>query len=56
MKTMKKIIVKYLSQMIADSIIKKLEKCKNSKKFDRYYSMGMKLNDYCVNKHEIYLN
>ena len=45
-----------LFQAIANSIIKKLEKCDNDYTFDLYYELGMWLDSVCINYFDIYLD
>jgi len=51
---MKKIKIK-IYQKIADSIIIKIKNAKSKAMVNRWYNLGMTLNDYCVAQ-EIYLD
>ena len=49
-------IVRNIGQSMADFIIKRLESTSTQEEFDFWFSMGVKLDDYCVVFHDIYLD
>lgn len=56
---MKTQILKYIGQMIADSLMSSLEKSfeiEDIKSFDRTFQMATKLNAYFVTYYDIYLD
>ena len=56
MKELKRKFITYFSQSFADVIIFKLQNAETEDEFDFWFEMGAKLDAYCVNFHEIYLN
>jgi hypothetical protein len=56
MKELKRKFITYFSQSFADVIIIRLQNAETEDEFDFWFDMGVKLDAYCVNFHEIYLN
>jgi hypothetical protein len=56
MKELKRKFITYFSQSFADVIIIRLKNAETEDEFDFWFDMGAKLDAYCVNFHEIYLN
>jgi hypothetical protein len=49
-------IITFLAQKLADTIIQKMSNTTNEDTFNHLYEFGMKLNSFCIDNFEIYLD